>query len=331
MRSTQRHSLSELAQNSGSADMTEAAKRRLAGELLESVHAKVSSLPDGTMILPGHGAGSLCGAGMAERPESTLGYERHCNVFMAREDKDTFVNKILGSVPQFPPYYKRMKSLNSEGPSILHRLPGSRALSPSEFEAEVEKKNGVILDVRTPDAFGGTHIPGSFNIGSGSNLSLWSGWVLPYDCPIFLVGDARTDLEEVRKSLIRVGYDMIEGALKGGIESWIAAGKEQAHIAQISVLELERQVKQAAFVLDVRSPEEWKSGHIAYALHIPAGHLQSRLNELPGDCAIHVICGSGYRSSIACSILRRAGFEKIVNTIGGMTAWRAQRLAEEKI
>ena len=309
----------------------EAAKQRLADGLFESVHTKVSSLPDGTMILPGHGAGSLCGAGMAERPESTLGYERHCNVFMASDQKSSFVEKVLGSVPQFPPYYKRMKSLNSKGAPILRGLPGSHLFSASEFEAEVAKTDGIILDVRTPDAFGGAHIPGSFNIGAGSNLSLWSGWVIPYESPIFLVGGEQTNLEEIRKSLIRVGHDMIEGALKGGIQSWIAAGKQQAHVPQISVLELDARAKQAAFVLDVRSPKEWQSGHIAGALHIAGGDLPTRVNQLPPDRVIHVICGSGYRSSIACSVLKRAGCEDIVNTIGGMTAWRAQRLPEENL
>ncbi len=188
-------------------------------------------MPDGTIVYPAHGAGSLCGVGISDRPESTIGYERHCNVFMATSSKERFIAKMLGSVPQFPDYYKRMKALDSEGATALKVLPGEKPLSATAFRTEVEKAGSVILDVRTPDAFGGAHIPGAFNIGAGPNLSLWAGWVLPYEGDIFLVGDnSSADLEYVRKSLVRVGHDRIAGHLQGGINSWIAAGFEQAHL-----------------------------------------------------------------------------------------------------
>lgn len=305
----------------------EAEKQSLAGRLFESAQHRIASLPDGTMVYPAHGTGSLCGVGISDRAESTIGYERDCNVFMATSSKEDFVSKILGSVPQFPEYYKRMKALNSEGAPTIKELPGHAPLTPEEFRLEVEKTRGVILDVRTPDAFGGVHLTGAFNIGAGPNLSLWAGWVLPYDADIFLVGaDASTNLEDVQKSLVRVGHDRIAGFLQGGVNAWIAAGYEQAHLSQISVLELNEAVSRGGTVLDVRSPGEWKTGHIASALHMPLGDLPQRLNELPRSMQLNVICGSGYRSSIACSILQRAGFPDIRNTIGGMAAWYAQTL-----
>ena len=305
----------------------EAEKRYLAGRLFESAHTSIASLADGTIVYPGHGAGSLCGVGISERAESTIGYERHCNVFMATASEEDFISKILGSVPQFPEYYKRMKGLNSEGAPAIQELPGHTPLTPAEFRLKVEKTGGVILDVRTPDAFGGVHISGAFNIGAGPNLSLWAGWVLPYEADIFLVGDdTSSNLEEVRKSLVRVGHDRIVGFLQNGINSWIAVGYEQAHLPQISVLELNEAVSDGGAVLDVRSPGEWKVGHIASALHIPLGDVSQRLGELPQSTQLNVICGSGYRSSIACSILQKAGFSEIRNTIGGMAAWYAQTL-----
>jgi len=304
----------------------ESEKQALAAQLFHSAQTRIADVPDGTIVYPGHGAGSLCGVGIAERPESTIGYERQCNPFMIPSTQDSFVSKILGSVPQFPPYYKRMKELNSKGFPTLDRLPGAASLTAAETMRELAQ-GALVLDVRSADAFGGLHIPGSFNIGAGPNLSLWAGWVLPYEGKILLVGDDSSgDLLDVRKSLIRVGHDEAFGYLRGGINAWIAAGLEQAHLPQISVGELQKAALNGEFILDVRSPAEWKSAHIASAVHIPLGDLSERFDEIPRDATIHVICGSGYRSSIACSLLQRASFPEIRNTMGGMAAWFAQKL-----
>ena len=305
----------------------EGEKQRLAEQLFDSSQHRIADLPDGTIVYPGHGAGSLCCVGISERPESTIGYERHCNVFMASSSREAFVAKILGSVPQFPEYYSKMKALNAQGAPPFSTLPGGVAHNPSSFEAKSRKEGSIILDVRTPDAFGGAHIPGAFNIGAGPNLSLWAGWVLPYEVNIFIVGDdSMGSLEDARKSLLRVGHDRIAGYLKGGMNAWLAAGLKQAHLPQLSVRELHAAVAEGATVLDVRSPGEWRTGHIASAIHIPLGDLSEHLQDLPVAVPLHVICGSGYRSSIGCSILQRAGFSQIRNTAGGMAAWYAQGL-----
>ncbi|HEV2274502.1 MAG TPA: MBL fold metallo-hydrolase [Acidobacteriaceae bacterium] len=304
----------------------EAAKDDLANALYESVHTKTSNLPDGTAIHPAHGAGSLCGSGMSERPQSTLGYERHCNVFMSDQPRELFVETILRTVPPFPHYYRRMKKVNAEGPRILDELPGGQAFSPAEFESRIAEPGAIVLDLRTPDAFGGSHIPGSLNIGAGQNLSLWAGWVVPYDRPLFLVGDAHTDLESARRSLIRVGHDSIRGSLRGGFAAWAVAGKAQEHIPQLSVLELADKQEQSAFILDVRNAKEWAEGHIASATSIPLGELPRRTHEIPRERPVHIICGSGYRSSVAASLLRRSGVSAVKNVLGGMTAWKAHHL-----
>ena len=303
------------------------AKQKLAGELYESVHEKIARLPDGVEIHPAHGAGSLCGVGMSERPQSTLGYERFCNVFMADREKAEFVDTVLKSVPEFPDYYRRMKRINSEGPPILDGVPGLKAIPSIEVQKALNL-NAVIIDLRRPEAFGGAHVPGSFNIGSGQNLSMWAAWVVPYDHPIILAGDDGTNIEEACRALIRVGLDGIRGYLKGGMKAWIEAGLDQAHIPQIGVRELSWQLKQSVkpFVLDVRSPAEWKAGHIEGAVHIPGGSLPNHIDQIPPDPPVHVVCGSGYRSSIATSVLQRAGRRAVINVDGGMGAWNALHL-----
>ena len=138
-----------------------------------------------------------------------------------------------------------------------------------------------MLDLRRPEAFGGAHIPGSINIGAGNNLSMWAAWVLPYDQPILLVGDANTDLDAARRSLVRVGLDSVVGSLRGGIAAWLESGREQAHVPQVSVRELQTAMAtpSAITVLDVRNPGEWKSGHIEGAIHISGGDLPKQIEE----------------------------------------------------
>jgi hydroxyacylglutathione hydrolase len=308
----------------------EQAKQALAHDLYRSVRRKTEQLPDGVEIYPAHGAGSLCGAGMAQRPQSTLGYERFCNVYMQDRDENDFVNAILGSVPEFPDYYRRMKQVNSEGPGFLEEIPGGAAMPPPQFRDHMQRTHSLIVDLRRPEAFGGAHIPGAFNIGAGQNLSMWAAWVLPYERPLLLVGDDGVNVEDARRSLVRVGLDTIKGYLRGGMRAWIEAGFDQAHLPQISVRELAAWLQQrnggVPFVLDVRSRAEWMSGHIESALHMPGGDVPKRLGEIPRERPVHVICGSGYRSSIVASILKRESVVEVVNVVGGMSAWNAQAL-----
>ncbi len=299
----------------------EEAKSRLANLLYDSVHVKIASLPDGVEIHPAHGAGSLCGSGMSERPQSTLGYERHANAYFALAQRREFVDRILNTVPPFPDYYRRMKRVNSGGPALLGGIPGGEALSAAEFRKQVEDPRAVVTDLRRPEAFGGAHVPGALNIGAGPALSFWAGWIVPYDRPIYLVPGGDHDAEDARRALIRVGLDSVCGYLRGGMRSWIEAGYEQAHIPQLSVRELSEHLRSQPFVLDVRAAGEWHAGHIAGAHHLMAGDVPKRLAELPKDRPIHVVCGTGFRSSIVSSLLRREGFSDIVNVSGGMTAW----------
>ncbi|MES2390959.1 MAG: MBL fold metallo-hydrolase [Acidobacteriota bacterium] len=299
----------------------EQAKLGLARELYRSVQQRIAPLPDGLEIYPGHGAGSLCGAGMGENPETTLGYERRTNPFFGYGEEE-FVTKILASVPAMPDYYPRMKELNSVGAAALDSLPQPKALSPEALAAKLADPNVMVLDLRRPEAFGGAHIAGAINIGSEGNLSLWAGWLLDAAKEIVLVNDSGDD-EPARRSLLRVGLDRVVGYLDGGIASWVAEGLEFARTTQITVDELDAAVRTGdALVLDVRTDGEWANGAIAGALHIPLGKLPGSLDQLEKERAIAVVCGSGYRSSIAASLLARKGFTHLGSLSGGLAAWQ---------
>ena len=301
----------------------EQAKLGLARELHRSLHQRIAHLPDSVQLYPGHGAGSLCGAGMSDSPESTLGYERATNLLFGLP-VEAFVSTILASVPAMPRYYPRMKTLNAEGPPPLASLPGGESLSVADVK-NFAQQGAILLDLRRPEAFGGAHIPSSLNIGSEGNLSLWAGWLLDPTKNIVLIGDTG-DNDSARRALIRVGLDRIAGSLAGGFSAWSSDGMPLARTTQLAVTEIPQPASET-ILLDVRTDTEWAGGHIAGARHIALGDLAEHAASLPQDQPITTVCGSGYRSSIAASLLMQLGYLSVSSIAGGISAWKAQGLA----
>ncbi|TWT77884.1 Beta-lactamase hydrolase-like protein [Posidoniimonas polymericola] len=310
----------------------EDAKKELAHQLYNSVFDRLGVLPDITEVFPAHGAGSLCGKAIGSRRSSTIGYERRYNSSLEEKPEDKWVAALLEGMPLSPPYFKRMKQVNRDGPAILGpELPGQKRFAAKQVN---ERLCGecLTIDVRPKEAFAAAHIPGSINIPLGQNLPTWAGWVLPYDRPKLIVLDDPSDMPQVVTHLVRVGFDDVEGYLEGGIGSWETAGFELGRLGASSVHDLHHELSSGAkrTVLDVRTDSEWDSGHIDGALHIHGGELQDRFSEVPRDKPVSVVCGSGYRASIASSFLKREGFEDVTNVIGGMSAWKAAELPTAK-
>ncbi len=306
----------------------EEARRVLASQLYASVFETLPALPDFTEIFPSHGAGSLCGKAIGSRSSSTVGYERRFSAALERKDESDWVADLLAGMPIAPPYFRRMKSVNAVGPKILGSdLPGQRRFSAREVHERVCDRC-LIVDVRGKEAFASAHIPGSVNIPLGPNLPTWAGWVLPCERPTLVVLDDSRDMPEVTTHLIRVGFDDVEGYLEDGIDGWENRGYEISQLESLSVEELARRRDgtDAPFVLDVRTEREWAAGHLDGAHHIHGGLLEERFEEVPKDRPIAVVCGSGYRGSIASSFLKREGYERVANVLGGMSAWTSAGL-----
>jgi hydroxyacylglutathione hydrolase len=285
-------------------------------------------LPDHVMIYPNHGAGSPCGADIGDRLSSTIGYERKFNRFLQFDNVKSFTDYALTSAPPVPKYYPVMKKINSSGPEILGNLPRVRGLPPRAFKEAIEKRAGVLVDTRTMFAFGGGHIPGALNIGGSPILSIWAGWMLDPNEPILLVLESEGDLEEIVRLFIRTGYSKFAGYLVGGMKAWDAAGFSNAEIGQMTVHELNKR-RSSLQIVDVRSPGEWKRGHVPGARHIFLPELHKRIDELDHARPTAVYCGSGYRASIATSILKPEGFEELWNVPGSWEAWKKAGFAVE--
>jgi hydroxyacylglutathione hydrolase len=295
---------------------------RMASNLYDSLFKRLLPLGDGVILCPAHGAGSVCGLNIADRDESTLGIERLQNPALQFRDKDEFIRHKASERPEKPPYFARMEKINQEGPPIHSCLPLPSPLAPGEFEKEMEN-GAVVVDTSLPAAFGGAHIKGSFSIWLGG-LPSFAGWLLPYDKPVLLVLEDQSHLDTAVRYLIRVGYDNILGFLKNGIEGWYDAGYPTESLPLLSVHQLKEKLdrEEDLVVLDARDQEEWNSGHIRGAMHIYVGHVQERLSEIPADKPIAVLCSVGHRAGIAASVLLQAGFPRVHNVLGSVTAWR---------
>jgi hydroxyacylglutathione hydrolase len=285
-------------------------------------------LPDHVMIYPNHGAGSPCGADIGARLSSTIGYERKFNKFLQFSDAKSFTEFAINSAPPVPHYYPLMKRVNAEGPKVLGNLPRVPGLPPKAFKEAIDKKAGVLVDVRTMLAFGGGHIFGALNIGGTPILSIWAGWMLDPEKPILLVMENDDDLERIVRLFVRTGYTKFGGYLIGGMKAWDTAGFPLERIGQMSVHELNDR-KASLQILDVRSPGEWKKGHVPGAQHVFVPELAKRMDGLDRNRPTAVYCGSGYRASIATSILKPFGFTDLWNVPGSWEAWKKAKLPVE--
>ncbi len=296
----------------------------LAEELAESLYHTLYDyylkLDDDVMIYPSHGHGSPCGASIGDRLTSTIGYERKFNPFLQYEDKARFKEYALSTAPPEPTYYKRMKKLNAKGPEVLGNLPSVRSLPPKVFAERIKQGDALLIDTRSMLAFGGGHIEGALNIGGSPELSIWAGWLLDPDKPILLVLESDHELEKVIQLFVRTGYTNFAGYLVGGMKSWDNAGLPIIEVNQMTVHKLHESNGNLQIV-DVRSPDEWKEGHIPNAKHIFLPELDKRSKELSHSKPVVVYCNSGYRASLGTSIVQRLGFDAR-NVPGSWQAWR---------
>lgn len=296
---------------------------RLASDLYDSIFNRILPLGDAVILHPAHGAGSVCGGAISEREYSTLGLERLQNPVLQKKDREEFIKFKVEEKLEFPPYFRKMEQYNLEGPPLMNGLPEPEMLSPEEFREEMGD-GSVVVDTRMPHSFGGAHIKDTYSIWM-EGIPSFAGWVLPYDKPILLVTEEKDQLESAVRYLIRLGYDNITGFLNGGIGAWYIGAMPVDGFNLISVHDLKDKLEkgETMFILDVRGTEEWEDGHIQDATHIYVGHVEENLDKIPRDCRIIVYCGTGRRSNIAASILRKHGYQRIYNVLGSMAAWKS--------
>ena len=304
----------------------QAAARRLAGQMFESLHAQLPALPDSAELYPGHGAGSLCGRAMSAKLSSTVGFERRFNPSLGIADKQTFIDALTVDLPAQPPNVPYIKQLNREGPPVLGEL-AAHHLSVAKVRARLKQK-AVLVDTREPAAFGAGHARGALNIMlSSSQFATRLGFLVEPGAPLIFVARGNEECLRAFRAATRVGLDTVEGYLTAADAKALPA----ASLPQVSVQRLSAALaKGSMHVLDVRERGEFSMGHVPGAQSIPLGQLPRRMDELPRGAPLAVICGGGERSSSAASLLARSGFEAVVNVSGGFDGWERAGLPIER-
>jgi len=300
----------------------------LGRQLYDSLHDKLLSLPDETLVYPGHGAGSMCGKNLSTDTVSTIGAQRRFNYALQPMTRDAFVRLVTAGQPEAPKYFGHDARINKLRRATLEESL-ERGLVPLPPERVLELGDGEarLLDVRSPADFAAGHLAGSTNIPLEGSFATWAGTLLDPGQAVVIVADPGREREAAVR-LGRIGMDHVLGFLEGGYRAAADRPQRQATLVRRQPAELAASLARAdaPLVLDVRGPGEWDAGHIEDALLVPLAQLEQRLDEVPADRDVVVQCKSGYRSSVAASLLARHGRTRIADLVGGIDAWRAAEL-----
>jgi hydroxyacylglutathione hydrolase len=299
----------------------------LGGLLYDSLRTKLLALPDESLVYPAHGAGSLCGRAISKDTVSTIGEQRRLNYALQPMTKSAFVDLVTADQPEAPPYFTYDAVLNAkERPTLDEAL--ARELNPMTLELvlALQRTGGQILDTRDPSEFASAHLTGTINVGLGGQYATWAGTILDRERPIVIIADPGREQESAVR-LGRIGFDHIVGYLDEGLRSLESRPDLTATTERISApLAAERLASGEAIAVDVRAPREREQKSVAGSVGVPLNHLVERAQELPKDRPLLVYCAGGYRSSIAASLLQRAGFTRVGEIAGGIAAWETANL-----
>jgi glyoxylase-like metal-dependent hydrolase (beta-lactamase superfamily II)/rhodanese-related sulfurtransferase len=289
--------------------------------LYDSIREKILPLPDETLVYPAHGAGSLCGKNLSTDTVSTIGVQRRYNYALQAMSREEFVRVVTADQPDSPAYFTYDAVLNAkERPTLDQAL--DEGLRPLSLEAmlELAGRGGHVLDTRTSVDYEGAHLIGSVNIGLDGSFATWSGTLLDHDLPIVIVA-APDRVVEAATRLGRIGFDGVAGYLEGGMLAVESRPDLVERTERITAATLAERLAEPdpPFVLDVRAESEVGELSVEGSVNLPLSRLLEHLDELPPDREIVVHCSSGYRSSTAASLLRRAGLEQVTDLVGGLS------------
>lgn len=300
----------------------------LGARLYDSLHGKLLTLPDETLVYPAHGAGSLCGKQLSSDTVSSLADQRRMNYALQPMSKEAFVRLVTADQPDAPPYFTYDAILNTRERQTLDRNL-ERVLNPVALDEVIRMGDAgaQLLDVREPAEYAKGHLAGSINIGLCGQYATWAGTVLDRSRVIVIIAEPGRE-QEAALRLGRIGFDHVKGFLQGGMEALADRSDLVWPTDRVSPPMVAEELEGAnpPLLLDVRNPREWSAMHIEGSVNIPLNHLQERIAEVPRDRGIALYCAGGYRSSIAAGILHQHGITRLVEMAGGIAAWDAARL-----
>ncbi|MEO7522694.1 MAG: MBL fold metallo-hydrolase [Ferruginibacter sp.] len=299
----------------------EMSSEELAGIMYNTLQTKILPLNDDIIVYPAHGPGSSCGKNLGPNTYSTIGEEKKTNYALQAKTKEAFIHAVTHGLHAAPTYFAINAKINQQGYKDINEVKnkGTKALSISAFKAAI-KEDRVILDTRTAPEFTEGFIPGSIFIGLEGRFAEWAATILDFEKPIILITPKGKEEETVIR-LSRVGFDKMEGFLKGGFDAWKNAGETVDMIINIEADELIMDMPHDPnlLVVDVRKETEFGEGHLKDAVNLPLAEMNDviHLAQFEDNQNIYVHCAGGYRSVIAASLLKRQGVHNLRNILGG--------------
>ncbi|MFV0444120.1 MAG: MBL fold metallo-hydrolase [Planctomycetaceae bacterium] len=304
------------------------------GEMLyDSLHTKILTLPDETLVYPAHGAGSMCGKQLSDAAVSTVGEQRKYNYALQPMSKQAFIDLVTEEQPTAPQYFVYDAITNRQERESLEQTMQKSMLPLSIDEVlKLQREQAQVVDVRDAIDFEGGHLRGALNVGLKGKYATWAGSVLNHDAPIVVITEDGHEEQAVMR-LGRIGYDNVAGYLGGGMNTLHSRPDLLQTVDRVTAPALQEllQTTPAPLVIDVRTEKERKaSGHVPGSVNIPLAELRNRLAEVPTVRTVAVHCAGGYRSAIAASLLQQAE-RKVLDIVGGFKAWAASNLPVDKV
>ena len=264
-----------------------------------SVRRVADELPGEAQVYPTHGFGSFCSSTPASGDSSTIAEQRDTNPALT-QDEQTYVEELISGLSDYPAYYVHMGVINTKGPAPVD-LSLPHPVEATELRRRIDAGEWVI-DLRNRTAFAAGHLAGTLGFELSGSFVAYLGWLYTWGAPITLIGDDHDQILEARRELARIGVDNLTGSAAGDIHT-LAEGAPLRCYGVADFNDLAATINTTTLtVLDVRRTDEYDKSHIPGAMNIPLHDLPGRTNEVPaGDVWVH--CASGYRSSIAASMI----------------------------
>jgi len=296
-------------------------KEELAGIMYETIQQKILPLADDILVYPAHGAGSSCGKNLGPDTFSTIGEEKQTNYALQPQTREAFIAAVTDGLQDAPKYFSINAKINREGYDSLDEIKakGLTPLTVAAFKNKMDN-NAIALDTRHGDIFTEGFVPGSIFIGLEGRFAEWAGSILPFDKPLILITEKGKEEETVVR-LARVGFSKMEGYLNGGFDGWQKTGEKVDMIISIEADELAMDIPHDPNlqVIDVRKEIEFADGHVKTAINMPLADMTdvALIAAFEENQNLYVHCGGGYRSVIACSLLKKQGLHNVRNIGGG--------------
>ena len=267
-----------------------------------SVRRLVGELPAEAVVYPTHGFGSFCSATPPSGEASTVGDQRSVNPALTQDEQE-FVDTLIAGLGAYPAYYTRMAPTNSAGPPPVD-LSEPEPVEPGELRRRLEDGLAAghwVVDLRERTAFAAGHLAGSLSFQLAQPFVTYLGWLLPDDAELTLIGESAEQVADARRELVRIGIDRLAGAATGPIDTLADGAPLQSYRVSDFPGLLQRDPSQVV-VIDARTENERAGGGVAGSVHIPLHELPARRSDIP-DGEVWIYCGSGYRASVAASLL----------------------------